>query len=463
MGNAGLICFPKTSNVDELGTKLNGANTQKQCLSQENIYVALFNFTSNNEAELSFSCGEQLELLSISDGSWWKVRSLLTNKIGYIPNNYVEKYDYLKKYDWYTGVMGRSSANLALLSNGSAGSFLVRKSTSKPGDYTLSLHNETSLKHYHIKKTKNCTFYILKEEFSNLPSLVEHYKKVSGGLPRTLKDACSQKKLWDIPHNKITLTKKHLGKGNFGIVLEGRLFSSVNVAVKVLKTDNCKMKETKFLKEANNMKELSHKNLIHCYGVCYFDSYVYIVLELALHGALHKFLQTSTGQNLTLHDLVHIATQISSGMTHLSHIRLLHRDIAARNMLVASKMVIKIGDFGLSQYLPLGVNEFYEEGSETRFAIKWAAPETIIEKNFSLKSEVWSFGVVLYEIFTKGLAPYPGMNNHEALEFVSNGGRMDKSNIPEKIYMTMLSCWDVVPAKRPSMEKLKQFLMEYFR
>ena len=359
--------------------------------------------------------------------------------------------------------MGRSSANLALLSNGFPGSFMVRKSESKPGDYTLSLHNETSLKHYHIKKTKNGAFYILKKEFADLPSLVEHYRHFSDGLARRLKDACPCKKLWDIPPNKIICTKKHLGKGNFGVVVEGRLYSSVNVAVKVLQTNGCKRDELSFLTEANNMKDLSHKNLVHCYGVCSFDDYVYIVLELAEHGALHKFLKTPKGQNLTFDDLVSIASQIASGMVYLEHKRLIHRDIAARNMLVGSKITIKIGDFGLSQFLPIGSDEFFEKENEKRFAIKWAAPETIIEKKFSLKSDVWSFGVLLYEVFTKGLAPYPSMNNHQVLEYVYNGGRMNQTDIiPEKIYAVMLSCWDIIPTKRPSFEKLKQILVDCF-
>ncbi|XP_057312170.1 uncharacterized protein LOC130653668 [Hydractinia symbiolongicarpus] len=456
-------------------------NVDKYCPSPQpdivplggNIYIALFNFVPRDEGDLAFQKGEYIEVLDDRRDTWWKARSVKTKKEGFIPNNYVALHNSLKAHDWFFDELTKREADLLLFRMGIPGSFIIRKSESKPGDYTLSLRDAKGMKHYHITSVDGGGYSInSKTCFAELSALVKHYQNAKDGLSHKLGNACQRRVLapsisnpsrsdpWEIARDRISLDKK-LGKGHYGEVWEGTWNEAIRVAVKTVISK--KMDRDDFLAEATVMKRLSHPKLIQLYAICTrpLDEPIYIILELMPKGSLDKYLKSGSGNTLTLRDLIDMAAQIANGLQYLENNRVVHRDIAARNILVGDNNQVKISDFGLSKILQHNAND--DAGEENAaFAIKWTAPEAIIEQKFSSKSDVWSFGILLYEILSKGKQPYPSLSNKDTLLFVSEGNRMPAPNgCSEQLYKIMCSCWAHNAQERPTFETLKWQLEEY--
>ena len=215
---------------------------------------------------------------------------------------------------------------------------------------------------------------------------------------------------------------------------------STPVAVKTLKPGS--MSSEEFLKEAAIMKKLRHPKLIQLYAVCTDDEPIYIVTELMKHGSLLDYLHDK-GRALRLPQLVDMAAQVAAGMAYLESQSYVHRDLAARNVLVGENNICKVGDFGLARILEREDEYTAKEGA--KFPIKWTAPEAALMSRFSVKSDVWSYGILLAELVTYGRIPYPGMTNAEVLQQVERGYRMPSPpGTPEALYEIMLDCWKSV-------------------
>ena len=178
------------------------------------------------------------------------------------------------------------------------------------------------------------------------------------------------------------------------------------------------------------------------------------------HGSLLDFLTKGEGQTLKFPNIIDCAAQIASGMFYLEKQGYIHRDLAARNILVGENYICKVADFGLARLIE---DDEYNAREGARFPIKWTAPEAALYNKFTIKSDVWSFGILLAEMVTKGRVPYPGMANAEVLAQVERGYRMPiPPGCPQPLYDIMLKCWNKVAEERPTFDFLQATLEDYF-
>ncbi|XP_027724246.1 tyrosine-protein kinase ABL2 isoform X4 [Vombatus ursinus] len=431
--------------------------------SDPNLFVALYDFVASGDNTLSITKGEKLRVLGYNqNGEWSEVRS--KNGQGWVPSNYITPVNSLEKHSWYHGPVSRSAAEY-LLSSLINGSFLVRESESSPGQLSISLRYEGRVYHYRINTTTDGKVYVTAESrFSTLAELVHHHSTVADGLVTTLHypaPKCNKPTVygvspihdkWEMERTDITMKHK-LGGGQYGEVYVGVWKKySLTVAVKTLKEDTMEVEE--FLKEAAVMKEIKHPNLVQLLGVCTLEPPFYIVTEYMPYGNLLDYLRECNREEVSAVVLLYMATQISSAMEYLEKKNFIHRDLAARNCLVGENHVVKVADFGLSRLM---TGDTYTAHAGAKFPIKWTAPESLAYNTFSIKSDVWAFGVLLWEIATYGMSPYPGIDLSQVYDLLEKGYRMEQpEGCPPKVYELMRACWKWSPSDRPSFAETHQ-------
>lgn len=376
---------------------------------------------------------------------------------------------------WFFGAIKRTDAEKQLLySENQTGAFLIRESESQKGDFALSVLDEGVVKHYRIRRLDEGGFFLARRRtFPTLNEFVSHYTKTSDGLCVKLGKPCLKIQVpapfdlsyktvdqWEIDRSSIQLLKR-LGSGQFGEVWEGLWNNTTPVAVKTLKPGS--MDPNDFLREAQIMKNLRHPKLIQLYAVCTLEDPIYIITELMRHGSLQEYLQNDAGSKIHLTQQVDMAAQVASGMAYLESQNYIHRDLAARNVLVGEHNIYKVADFGLARVFKVENEDIYESKHEIKLPVKWTAPEAIRTNKFSIKSDVWSFGILLYEIITYGKMPYSGMTGAQVIQMLGQNYRLPQpSNCPLQFYNIMLECWNAEPKDRPTFETLHWKFEDYF-
>ncbi|XP_022665318.1 tyrosine-protein kinase HTK16-like isoform X2 [Varroa jacobsoni] len=403
--------------------------------------------------------------------------------------------------EWFHGSLLREEAN-ALLEGSSDGAFLIRTSR-RPGvpenTTVLSMAYNGEGKHFAVSRRNRFHFIDDGPFFDSLEALIEHYSRHNDGLPCTLRApvrpvvgpvVSSSLPGWRTSlHAPLTPTagaspneptrqfenasiiareklklKENIGGGEFGSVYSGVWDSrsgSTQVAVKTLREEHSTPEKWKgFVHEVNMMLGLAHPCIVKLIGVC-LGPPLMMVQELVELGSLIRYLQEQADTIEVQVDFPRWSQQIASGMSYLESRQLVHRDLAARNILLASRMQAKISDFGLSRAVQINDNN-YHASTGGKWPLKWYAPEAVNFGSFSTASDVWSFGVTLWEMYSFGAEqPYGSMTGIQVLNFVETGSRLDQPiACPDWCYEIMLRCWSIEKDARPCFGDLAQMFAE---
>lgn len=271
----------------------------------------------------------------------------------------------------------------------------------------------------------------------------------------------------EYPRNDIIYIKD-LGQGAFGRVFQAKAPGLVAdeeftlVAVKMLKDDASQDMLVDFEREACLLAEFDHPNIVKLLGVCAMGRPMCLLFEYMSRGDLNEFLRSYSQQltqnnrsnliinsDLNLMELLNISQQIASGMVYLSERKFVHRDLATRNCLIDNSMIVKIADFGLSHKIYL--QDYYKGDEHDAIPIRWMPLESILYNKYTVESDVWAFGVCLWEIFSFALQPYYGMTHEEVVKYVKDGNvLLCPDNAPHLVYNLMCKCWSRKPVDRPS-------------
>uniref|UniRef100_A0A8C4EB26 Tyrosine-protein kinase n=1 Tax=Dicentrarchus labrax TaxID=13489 RepID=A0A8C4EB26_DICLA len=391
---------------------------------EEEVVVALYDFPGAEPHDLSLAKGDEYVILEKCDINWYRDKE---------------------------------------------GAFVVRDS-STAGAYTVSLYAKSAageggavIKHYHIKETQGLSkqFYLAEKHlFSSIPDLIEYHKHNAAGLVARLRYPVGKQdksapttagfsyEKWEINPSDLTFMKE-LGSGQFGLVRLGKWRAQHKVAIKAIREGA--MYEEDFIEEAKVMMKLSHPKLVQLYGVCSQHKPIYIVTEFMEHGCMLNFLRQRRG-SFSLGSLLSICLDVCEGMEHLEANGFIHRDLAARNCLVNDSLVVKVSDFGMARYV---LDDQYTSSSGAKFPVKWSPPEVFNFCKYSSKSDVWSYGVLMWEVFTEGRMPFEQNQNHEVVTLVTKGHRLYRPKLATPtIYDIMQLCWHERPEERPSFSQL---------
>ncbi|XP_033644343.1 proto-oncogene tyrosine-protein kinase receptor Ret-like [Asterias rubens] len=281
---------------------------------------------------------------------------------------------------------------------------------------------------------------------------------------------------WEFSRRNLILDKV-LGEGEFGRVVRAQALSLrghtgyTTVAVKMLKGSYTSDDLQDLITEMNLLKELNHPNVVKLLGASTQKGPLYVIVEYCQYGCLRDFLRQNRpnptyqdddcslnyckedGNDVVLNnrDLLSFAWQICKGMQYLAMLKLVHRDLAARNILVTDGLVIKVSDFGLAR--DTYENGAYIKTSKSRIPMKWMAPESLFDNIYTSKTDIWSFGVLFWEIVTMGAMPYPGMMSHKLCQMLREGYRLERPDgCADELYTIMQKCWQSDPNNRPDFD-----------
>ncbi|KAJ8278559.1 hypothetical protein GJAV_G00088900 [Gymnothorax javanicus] len=427
-----------------------------------------------------------------------------------------------EKMPWYHGKIARQEGERRLYSGSQPdGKFLVRD-REESGTFALSMLYGKTAYHYQILHDKSGKYSMPEgTKFDTIWQLVEYLKMKPDGLVTILREPCvnpnctvaatptvppvrrapqtngytpppkapeslpgdrrtlpmdtsvyespysdpenlKEKKLF-LKRDQLMIDEVELGSGNFGCVKKGvykMRKKQVDVAIKVLKSENDKSVKDEMMKEAEIMHQLDNPYIVRMIGLCQAESLM-LVMEMAASGPLNKFL-SSKKEQISMENVVELMHQVSLGMLYLEQNNFVHRDLAARNVLLVNQHYAKISDFGLSK--ALGADDsYYKARTSGKWPLKWYAPECINFHKFSSKSDVWSYGVTMWEAFSYGGKPYKKMKGPEVMSFIESKKRMEcPAGCPDAMYTLMKDCWTYSHEERPDFAKVEERIRNYY-
>uniref|UniRef100_A0A2C9KI86 non-specific protein-tyrosine kinase n=1 Tax=Biomphalaria glabrata TaxID=6526 RepID=A0A2C9KI86_BIOGL len=361
--------------------------------------------------------------------------------------------------EWFHGVLPREEVQRLLVNDGD---FLVRESKNKKTNETQFVLSVfwSGHRHFIIQYGPDKGWHFEGHAYPTIRELV--LRQHESQTPVTTKSGAILKKPilreWELLNDDIELKMK-IGTGNFGEVYKGIYKKTMEVAVKTCKDTLTEDQKIKFLQEGRILKQYKHPNIVRYIGIAAQKQPVMIVMEFIPKGALLQFLK-SQGSQQSAKQLVQMCVDASSGMEYLEGRNCIHRDLAARNCLVGENNIIKISDFGMSREEA----EYTVSTGMKQIPVKWTAPEALNFGKYTSLCDVWSFGVLMWEIFSHGKSPYSGMSNARAREWIEEGNRLESpSGTPDRVYDLMLKCWSYNDEERPHFKEIHRSLIDIVR
>lgn len=431
--------------------------------------VATYNYNALEPGDLCLKRGEEYEILENVEPYWWKAKNK-SGETGFIPSNYVhvmkenESDQALRNYDWFYPDTSLTQAEEILESDGRPGCFLLRNSR-HVGMFslslmTVSLNGEKRVKHYHIRSSDEQYYIFETQKFSSVAELITYHQKNTGGLSVKLgfppgdqlrnsvypTPAGLGHETKDIRLTELTFMEM-VGTGNFGKVVHGMYKGSVEVAIKMIRP-NC-VSESGLKAEARKLATLHHNNLVQLYGICSEANPLHIVTEFMKYGSLLSYIRRNKHKIVQeTMKLIDVNIQVCEAMVYLESKGFIHRDLTARNCLVGENAIIKVTDASLFRFVI--DNEESRPAIEHRF--RWAAPEVLLHQQYSSKGDVWSFGVLMWEVFTGGEIPYGKSAGEDMIQTVcQKKERLPKpERCPENAFKIMSTCWTQDSKARPT-------------
>ncbi|XP_056634585.1 tyrosine-protein kinase Fer isoform X2 [Diorhabda sublineata] len=352
--------------------------------------------------------------------------------------------------EWFHGVLPREEVVRLLREDGD---FLVRETTRNDESQTVLSVCWGGHKHFIVQTTIEGHFRFEGPAFPSIRELILY--QYNSELPVTSRSGAIlrnpiPRETWELNNDNVVLLDK-IGKGNFGDVYKAQLKNSNTiVAVKTCRVTLPEEHKKKFLQEGRILKQYDHPNIVKLIGICVQKQPIMIVMELVPGGSLLTFLRKKAS-TLIESQLMKMCLDTASGMKYLESKNCIHRDLAARNCLVGYNNVVKISDFGMSRE----EEEYIVSDGMKQIPIKWTAPEALNFGKYTSLCDIWSYGVLCWEIFSKGGTPYSGMSNSKAREKIDSGYRMPApDNTPDEMYRLMLRCWEYKPENRPNFEQV---------
>ncbi|KAE9547357.1 hypothetical protein FO519_009432 [Halicephalobus sp. NKZ332] len=457
-------------------------NVENEYISMEdqllhNCVVALYDYESPLDTKLNFKKGDIMQLIDESTEYWWYVRKDKDGTMCYVPRNYVARCNTLEAEEWFFGKISRIEAEHFVSGrNLPIGTFLIRERETNPPEYVLTMKSNNRPQNYRIKRLdRDEGFYISsKHTFSSLNKLIHYYKnrrsklcsKLAAPAPKTAPDKRNQngdvEGKWEITRNQLELKDK-LSSGDFGEVWKCTWKAAIDVVVKIRRM--CAVSSEEFLKGTEIMEQCDHPNIVRIYAVYTREEPSCIILECLENGSLLSYVRNEENQ-MSREAMINISGQIANAMRYLEKEKIIHRDLAARNILVGGNIdgipIVKLTNFGLASKITK--ESIYEAQIEFRFSLKWIASEAAVYEKFTAGTDQWSFGILLWEIFSRGQEPYAEWNQRDIFEKIGNGDRMSKPDrCPQDVYCdVILKCWERDPDKRPIFSTLFSYFDDYY-